>query len=168
MDGDSRSRSTHSSGFSVPRNSPTGSLSLSLSLSLFSPLPFNYCYYYSTALHIHTSTTTAVPPFLILLFSPSHFIPLSLSLSLSFFLLFLPPIFPSLSLSPLPPFGTPLWVVRSAHQKSSPPISDPQTLFLQLTTSNTTTTTTTTSSTPLPLTNVVTKRRWFLPLYARR
>ena len=38
VDGDSR-RSTHSSGFSVPRNSPTGSLSLSLSLS-FLPSSF--------------------------------------------------------------------------------------------------------------------------------
>ena len=145
---------------------PLLGLSLSLSLSLFSPLPLsNYCCYHYCFYCIYIlPTTTVVPPFLTRLSLPPISLPL---LSYSLFPLS-PPISLSLSLSPLPPFGTSLWVVRSAHQKSSPPISDPQTLFLQLTTSNTTTTTTTTSSTPLPLTNVVTKRRWFLPLYARR
>ena len=109
---------------------PLLGLSLSLSLSLFSPLPFNYCYYYSTALHIHTSTTTAVPPFLILLFSPSHFIPLSLSLSLILSSLFATNFSFSFSLSPPSiryafvggSFGTPKIVpphIRSPNALSS-------------------------------------------------
>ena len=98
---------------------PLLGLSLSLSLSLFSPLPLsNYCCYHYCFYCIYIlPTTTVVPPFLTRLSLPPISLPL---LSYSLFPLS-PPISLSLSLSPLPPFGTSLWVVRSAHQKLSPP-----------------------------------------------
>ena len=150
---------------------PLLGLSLALALSLFSPLPLsNYCCYHCCFYCIYIlPTTTVVPPFLTRLSLPPISLPLlsyssfsSLATNFSF----------SFSLSPPSiryafvggSFGTPKIVpphIRSPNALSS-------TLHLQHHYNNTITTTTTTTTTPLPLTNVVTKRRWILPLYARR
>lgn len=145
---------------------PLPGLSLALSLSFLpSSSLSNYCccYHYCFYCIYILPTTTVVPPFLIRLSLPPISLPLlsyssfsSLAINFSF----------SFSLSPPSiryvfvggSFGTPKIVpphIRSPNALSS-------TLHLQHHYNNTTTTT------PLPLTNVVTKRRWILPLYARR